>query len=554
MQLTNLAGPIRSAATTRADAVALLHEGEVLSFGELWDRTRQFGQLLAGLGIGPGERVGVFLENRPETIVAVLGAAAIGAIAVPMNWMLKAGQVRHILIHSAASCLVSSAARLRLLAPVLAEAPLRHIVSVDQRPPELAGDARVLVSSSGDGAAGANLPDFFPTVDDDPAIILYTSGSTGLPKGVLLSHRNLLVGAFSVASYLRLSPEDRTFCAIPLGFDAGLNQVTSTLFSGGTAVLHSYTRAQEAVRCCVEARVTGATGVPPFWLDLAGHTWPAEARRGLRYFATTGGPLPRALLQDLRQLFPEATPYVMYGLTEAYRSTYLDPDLVDSRPGSIGKAIPNARVRVLQADGTSCEPREVGELVHIGGAVAIGYWNDPEATAARFRPVEVQDGGLRRALPAVWSGDLAWADEDGFLYFVGRNDAMIKTSGFRVSPTEVEDLVLESGLAREVVALGLPDPTKGQMVGVCLATTEAGTDPDGLRRSLLRHFRVAAPGYMAPDAVLVLDRLPRTPTGKFDRERCSEMLLQSGAASLVGNPAGGAETRASRRRATAERT
>jgi acyl-CoA ligase (AMP-forming) (exosortase A-associated) len=524
MQLSNIAGPIKWRAENCGDAAALIYEHRVLSFSQLWHEIERFGLLLSQIGIRPGERVGVFLENRPEAVAAWVGAAAIGAIAVPMNWMLKAPQVRHILTHCAASCLISSAARLRMLAPTLAEVlPALHIVAVDEVPSEIRAQGRTHVAAAS-APGGSALAEFAPTIDEDPAVILYTSGSTGLPKGVLLSHRNILTGAFAVASYLRMGPDDRVLCAIPLGFDAGLNQVTSTLFAGGTAVLHSYTRALEAVRCCVAAEVTGATGVPPFWLDLAAHDWPDAARQRLRYFATTGGPMPRPLLQDLRRLFPQAAPYLMYGLTEAYRSTYLEPALVDERPGSIGKSIPNARVSVVRRDGTPCAPRELGELVHVGGTVAIGYWNDPPATAERFRPIEVEAGGLRRSLPAVWSGDLAWQDDDGFIYFVGRNDAMIKTAGFRVSPTEVEDLVLASGVAREAVALGLPDTQRGQVIGICLGAPTDGLDEASLRKALLRHFRIEAPSYMAPEAVLIVDRLPRTPTGKFDRERCSEML------------------------------
>ncbi len=527
MQLNNFAGPLKSWADAAGDSVALLHAERSVSYSDLWREIRRFAAMFSQIGIRQGERVAIFLENRPETVIACLGAAAIGAIVVPMNWMLKPPQVKYILKHSAARCLVSSAPRLRLLAPALADlAPDMLFLSVDQRPPEATFAHRLhLAADFGSEPTGA--PEFAPTIDEDPAVILYTSGSTGQPKGVLLSHRNMLQGAFSVACYLRMGRDDRVLCAIPLGFDAGLNQVTSTLFTGGTAVLHSYIHALEAVRCCEMFKVTGATGVPPFWMDLLDHPWSRAASGNMRYFATTGGPMPQPTLQSLRKLFPNAEPFLMYGLTEAYRSTYLDPALVDRYPGSVGKAMPNARVSVRRADGTLCAPREIGELVHIGPTVALGYWNDPEATAKRFRPIEVETGGLRRNLPAVWSGDLFWHDEDGFLYFVGRNDAMIKTSGFRVSPTEVEELVLGSGLAREAVALGLPDPKKGQVIGVCLSSSANAPDKQSLKDKVIRHCRTQAPGYMVPEVIFVADQLPRTPTGKFDRERCSEMLQHS---------------------------
>lgn len=538
MQLNNLSGPLRFQSRHAGDRLAVLHGERSLSYGELWHEVTRFASLFGEIGLQPGERVAVFLENRPETIAACLGATGLGAIVVPINWMLKALQVKHILTHAGSTCLVSSAARLRLLAPVLAEAdPSLQLVSVDQVPSELAG-GRQVHRVADFMAAPHGMPECSPTIDEDPAVILYTSGSTGQPKGVLLSHRNMVQGAFAVAAYLKMNSDDRILCSTPMGFDAGFNQVTSTLFSGGTAVLHNYTRAIEVVRCCDAFEVTGTTGVPPFWMDVSSIAWPDAARRRLRYFANTGGQMPQSTLQKLRQLFLNAEPYLMYGLTEAYRSTYLDPSLVDERPGSIGKAIPNAQVTVRRADQSLCAPREIGELVHVGSSVALGYWNDPEATAHRFRPIETECGRLRRSLPAVWSGDLAWQDEDGFLYFVGRNDGMIKTLGCRVSPTEVEEVVLASGLAREVVAVGLPDPWKGQIIGIAMAPA-ANQDEEVLKGRIIRHCRMSSPGYMVPELVHFASELPRTPSGKFDRERCSEILAQSWAeraAELDGSP------------------
>lgn len=524
MQLDNVVGPIRFQSQGSGDHVAIVQGGRALSYRELWHEIERFAALFGHIGVQPHERVGIFLENRPEAVIASLAAAAIGAIAVPMNWMLKPAQVQYILSHSDTRCLVTSFARLQVLAPMLEHAaPRIQVVSVDRLGSEIGGNMRTHLAPEFD-TRGAGLPERAATIDEDAGLILYTSGSTGQPKGVLLSHRNLIQGACAVASYLRMGRDDRVLCAIPLGFDAGFNQVTSTLYSGGMVVLHNYTRPIEAVRCCEAFKVTGTTGVPPFWMDVGSVEWPEPTRRRLRYFATTGGPMPQPTLQRLRQLFANAEPYLMYGLTEAYRSTYLEPALVDERPGSIGKAIPNARISVRRADGTPCEPREIGELVHTGATVGLGYWNDPEATAKRFRSVEVECGGLRRRLPAVWSGDLAWQDEDGFLYFVGRNDAMIKTCGCRVSPTEVEEVVLASGLAREVVAVGLPDERRGQIIGIALAAAGDRPDEQTLRRDLLRHCRNTAPSYMVPELVVVAEALPRTPNGKFDREQCAAML------------------------------
>ena len=226
------------------------------------------------------------------------------------------------------------------------------------------------------------------------AAILYTSGSTGLPKGVVLSHRNLIAGAESVSHYLGNTADDVILSALPLSFDAGFSQLTTAFSVGAHVVLLNYLLPADVVRLCSRHRVTGLTCVPPLWVQIADQDWPTEAAENLRYFANTGGRMPKAALDRLRSLFRRAKPFLMYGLTEAFRSTYLDPAEVDRRPDSIGKAIPNAEVLVVRPDGSLCGPGEQGELVHRGALVAMGYWNDPEQTAERFRPAPAREPGL----------------------------------------------------------------------------------------------------------------------------------------------------------------
>ena len=309
--------------------------------------------------------------------------------------------------------------------------------------------------------ATADVPAARRGIDVDMAAILYTSGSTGKPKGVVLSHRNVLTGGASVSQYLENHPGDVILAALPLSFDAGFSQLTTGFTVGAHVVLVNYLLARDIVRLCAKHQVTGLTCVPPLWIQLADQEWPEEATRSLRYFANTGGRMPRATLDRLRAIFPAAKPYLMYGLTEAFRSTYLDPAEVDRRPDSIGKAIPNAEIMVVREDGTPCAPGEEGELVHRGALVALGYWNDAERTAERFRPAPGREAGLCTTELAVWSGDVVVADEDGFLYFVSRRDEMIKTSGYRVSPTEIEEVVYSTGLVRDAVALGVRRPEAG---------------------------------------------------------------------------------------------
>ena len=254
-----------------------------------------------------------------------------------------------------------------------------------------------------------------------------------------------------------------------------------------------------------EERITALTGVPPLWNQLVQQTWPAKAAENLRYFANTGGHLPRPTLDRLRSIFPQAKPFLMYGLTEAFRSTYLDPSEVDRRPDSIGKAIPNAEIVVVGRNGEVCGPGEEGELVHRGALVAMGYWNDRERTAERFRAAPGRQKELPLEERAVWSGDTVRIDEEGFLYFVGRSDGMIKASGYRVSAAEIEEAVLAMANVEEAVAVGVPHPELGQAI-VLIVTPAHGQALD--QTAILTQCRAKLPMFMIPSQIVERPSLP----------------------------------------------
>ena len=359
--------------------------------------------------------------------------------------------------------------------------------------------------------------------DSDVAAILYTSGSTGQPKGVVLSHRNLVAGAASVASYLGNSAGDRILAVLPLSFDYGLSQLTTAFLSGACAVLINHLLPRDVLTAVVAERITGLAGVPPLWIQLAALDWPADC--SLRYLTNSGGAMPRATLDQLRARLPAATPYLMYGLTEAFRSTFLPPAELDRRPESMGKAIPNAEVLVLRPDGSECAPGEPGELVHRGPLVSLGYWNDAARTAERFKPYRSPLTGLMLPEMAVWSGDTVRRDEDGFLYFISRADEMIKTSGYRVSPGEVEAVLYAQGEVAEAAALGVPHPTLGQAIVVVVAV-RAGRALDEAR--LLAALKPHLPNYMLPHKIVLADAgLPRNANGKIDRKLLGTQYLTS---------------------------
>lgn len=475
-------------------------------------------------GLGRLDRVAVYLPKTLETVAAMFGAAAAGGSFVPVNPVLKGDQVGHILRNSGARLLVTSGARLQAICPVLADCPdLTHVILTDDRPADTVLPDRISCEPWGALVAGAEEPGAHRCIDGDMVAIFYTSGSTGLPKGVVLSHRNMVAGATSVASYLENVQEDRILSLLPLSFDAGFSQLTTGFHAGACVVLLDYLLAGDVVRQVREQRITGITGVPPLWSQLADATWPDGSTSTVRYFATTGGVMPRPVLEKLRAAFPAARPFLMYGLTEAFRSTYLPPEEVDRRPDSIGRAIPNAEILVLRPDGSPCEPGEAGELVHRGALVSLGYWQNPVATAERFKPVPGSLAAGGQPEIAVWSGDTVVRDEEGFLYFRGRRDEMIKSSGYRVSPTEVEDSLMQSGLLSEVVAVGVPDDRLGQaIVLVAVPVGGAGREPG----PLLDFAREKLPAYMVPRNVVWRDRLPRNPNGKFDRVQIKAEILK----------------------------
>jgi acyl-CoA ligase (AMP-forming) (exosortase A-associated) len=496
-----------------AGRTALTYKGESWTYADLASESLGFAEALRALGLAREERVAVYLDKRLHTVAAILGTSAAGGAFVPINPVLRGSQVQFILGDCEVRVLVTSTDRLAAVRDDLADLPaLEHVVLVDSTDPPAAAEGAAYALHGWPARVAA---DAAPVtgIDLDMGAILYTSGSTGMPKGVVLSHRNLLVGAESVSSYIGNRPDDVVLALLPLSFDAGLSQLTTAFAVGAHVVLHNHLLARDVVRLCAEHRVTGLTCVPPLWIQLAEQAWPAEATASLRYFANTGGRMPRTTLDLLREHFPGARPFLMYGLTEAFRSTYLDPSEVDRRPDSIGKAIPDAEILVVGPDGRPCGPGEPGELVHRGALVALGYWNDPQRTAERFRPAPGRASDWRTPELAVWSGDTVVTDEDGFLYFVGRTDDMIKTSGYRVSPTEIEEVAFGTGMVRAAVALGLPDERLGHRVVLVVTPAGEGFDVTELTSAMKRLL----PLYMVPANVHVRDRLPTSPNGKFDR-------------------------------------
>jgi len=513
---------INASAARIPESVALTAGNATLTYAALERAVSSFASGLVSLGLQRGERVGVYLEKRPETVIGLFGASAAGGVFVPLNPILKAPQVAYILRDCNVRVLVTSNERLATLRDELSACPdLRHLVVVGTSNDEPAPEAVAMHRFDAMLQAPAAKP--HRVIDTDVAAILYTSGSTGRPKGVVLSHRNMVAGAKSVAGYLDNCASDALLAVLPLSFDAGFSQLTTGFHAGARVVLLNHLLPKDVVTALQSERITGLTAVPPLYIQLAQLSWPAAIGEHLRYFANTGGRMPLETLARLRAIFTQAQPFLMYGLTEAFRSTYLDPAEVKRRPDSIGKAIPNAEILVLREDGSPCAPNEPGELVHRGALVGLGYWNDPDKTAERYKRLPDREAGLPLAEYAVFSGDTVRVDEEGFLYFIGRRDEMIKTSGYRVSPTEIEEALYATQLVAEAAAFGIPHPVLGHAI-VVVATSPGNTALD--KRTLLAACRERLPAYMVPAVIDAREGpLPRNPNGKIDRKALSVEFL-----------------------------
>ena len=513
----------------RNPQAAALSDGPMtLCYSRLDSAVVAFANALLALGLERGERVAIYLEKRFETVIASFGAPAAGAVFVPLNPLLKADQVAFIMRDCGVRVLVTSPERCALLRPQLAAcSSLRHVVLTGDAPASLIPGLelhRWQCLLDAPARAGHRV------IDTDMAAILYTSGSTGAPKGVVLSHRNMVAGAKSVASYLQNNERDVLLATLPLSFDAGFSQLTTAFHSGARVVLLNYLMPRDVLKAMAHEGVTGITAVPPLYIQLAPLEWPASINQQLRYFANTGGRMPRDTLDLLRRRVPAAEPFLMYGLTEAFRSTYLPPAEVDRRPDSIGKAIPNAEILVLREDGSACAVDEPGELVHRGALVGLGYWNDAEKTAERYKLLPAgsagRESGLQLPEYAVFSGDTVRRDAEGFFYFIGRRDEMMKTSGYRVSPTEVEEILYSTQLVGECVAFGVQHATLGQSIQV-IATAPVGVAELDVS-ALHAQCRQRMPAYMVPTGIEVQSGpLPRNPNGKIDRKALSAAWLES---------------------------
>ena len=487
---SNFANLLRRAGDAFGDGTALVHGDEETSFADLNRRAGQIAKTLTGLGIRPGDVCAVMAKRPRDAAAAFFATLGAGATGINVNELYRPRQIDFVLTHSHARALIVS----------------RELLENLPRP--LVTNAEIIILEDiGDSASAFSPLDCDPAA---PAQVTYTSGSTGQPKGVLMSHENLWAGVRVVAAYLGLRADDRIAELLPFSFVYGFNQLTTALLVGATLVVERSTLPQDIVATLRRERVTVLAAVPPLWQQLLGiAAFRDQTLEHLRIMTNAGGRLPPSSVGDLRRAQPQAKLFLMYGLTEVFRSTFLPPEEVDSHPDSMGRAVPESAVYVLNDEGQLAKPGEIGELLHGGPSVAIGYVGDPEATASVFRPNPFFRPG--EPTRVVFSGDLVRHDEEGRLYYVGRRDRMIKTLGFRVSPDEVCDVIQASGLVAEAAVVTEPDNLRGERIVACIVLrSEANLD------QVQRFCGIELPRYMQPARYVCLTAIPRNPSGKHD--------------------------------------
>lgn len=487
------------AAHRTPDAIAVTATGTSTSYEELARRVSALARSFAKRGIERGDRVVIFAENGLGPVVAFWAALAANAVPVLVHPQTKPAKLSYLLADSRATGLVADRGL--------------PFVDVAESSPHLRA---VFVIGTEDWTAAQRAGDAPPRrcLDIDLASIIYTSGSTGEPKGVMLTHRNMLAAAASVSEYLELRRDDVILCVLPLAFDYGLYQMIMAVGAGARVVIErSFAYPSDVLRRVVTERVTGFPGVPTIFATLLKMSSLASYDlSSIRYVTNTAAALPVKHIRALRTAIPKARLYSMYGLTECKRCTYLPPEYLDKKPDSVGVAIPNTELWIVDEDGARVPPGVVGELVIRGATVMRGYWEKPEATARKLRP------GPLPGEHVLYTGDLCKLDEDGFLYFVARKDDVIKSRGEKVPPKAVEAALLDIPGVREAAVIGVPDEVLGDAIKA-FVVVDPGVTLDA--STIQRECRARLESFMVPQHVVLRTSLPKSSNGKIQKTELS---------------------------------
>lgn len=510
--IPNLADYLARAADERGDRLALVAGADRWTFAELEHDSNRLAHRLVRSGVRRGDRVLVFMDNCPETVIAFWGVLKANAVVSVVNPLTKSAKLQYLLEDCRPTGLIASAKLARVFRELAARSAHLEITVVaghasDALLDELPGACR-WEQALEDGPFAR--PPARRTLDIDLAAIVYTSGSTGDPKGVMLTHRNMLTAASSVSTYLGLCADDVILDVLPLAFDYGLYQMIMACAVGARLVLErSFAYPAQVLETMVDQGVSVFPGVPTMFAVLAGMDLTAYDLSRLRLLTNTAADLPHSQIAKLAELFPAARIVPMYGLTECKRCTYLPPEDVFRKPGSVGVAIPNTELWLVDEHDNRLGPGQVGQLVVRGATVMAGYWEKPEQTANKLRP------GPLPGERVLYTGDLCRLDEDGYLYFVGRMDDIIKSRGEKVPPVEVEQALTSIEGVREAAVIGVADETLGQAIKAFVVLEPQS---DMTQRTLLHLVGQRLESFMVPKHIELVSALPRGSTGKIDKK------------------------------------
>lgn len=502
---------LEESAKKRPDKTALVAGSERYTYLELDGMSNRLAASLISEGLKRGERVAVLLENSMEAVVSVFGILKAAGVFLMVNPSTKKEKLAYILKNCRASALIISANKLKAVSDACASVlSLRTVyVAGEIKEPAHLSHRKTLSLTETLRDGGVTAP-YLRSIDADLATIIYTSGSTGNPKGVMMTHLNMVSAADSITEYLENTEDDIILNTLPLSFDYGLYQVLMAFKVSATLILEkSFTYPYKVINTIISERVTGFPIVPTISAILSQmESLNGQGFERLRYITNTADALPLSHIESLKKIFPKTRIFSMYGLTECKRVSYLAPEEIDRRPASVGKAIPNTEVFVVDENGSMVGPGTVGELVVRGNHVMRGYWEMPEETAKRLRPGEFPGDTV------LYTGDLFRTDEEGYLYFVARKDDIIKSRGEKVSPREVENVLYEIDDIVEAAVTGVPDPIFGQAIKafIVLKDSSAMTETDILG-FCSRHLE----DHMVPQKIEIVKALPKTDTGKIKK-------------------------------------
>ncbi len=505
-------GFLERSAARYPDKIALVCDGNRLSYAELDALANRLAGALAEMGVRRGDRVAIQLGNSVECVVGIFGVLKAGAVFVVINPTTKADKLLYILnnCRATAAFVDASSALVTAASPLSSPVPsLKGVILCGAKAAKALQGHGQCVGFESVIARFPPVPPACRNIDLDLACLIYTSGTTGEPKGVMSDHSNVVFATGSIIEYLQNTESDVVINFLPLSFDYGLYQLLMTFRFGGTLVLErSFAYPVAILKRVEQERVTGFPGVPTVYAMLVKMDLSGFDLSSLRYLTNTAAALPSTHILEIRRKFPQARLFSMYGLTETKRTLYLPPEQLERRPDSVGIPIPGTECWLEDADGNRLGPGEVGELVVRGRHVMRGYWEAPEATARRYRPGPIPGERL------CYTGDLFRMDEEGYFYFVGRSDDIIKSRGEKVAPKEVENVLYELPEIAAAAVVGVPDPVLGQAIKAIVVIREGAQLASA---KVLAHCRARLEDFMVPQQVEFRESLPVTASGKIRR-------------------------------------